>query len=168
MPIGYDRCTSISPCRRSLQVMGGSVIRHDTTALLETLQNAAWASAFGTVLLGPPAILLLWSKRTGSLPRFLAFVACASLAVALLFWAQFWFYDLVIEWRFEELVPGGSWTSYDEATWSEADRRVYNAYFGDGGRNVFALFAPIPILIYVSMTWLVGRGISELIDRHAA
>jgi hypothetical protein len=63
----------------------------------------------------------------------------------------------MLEARFYDIAPGGSWSSADELSWSAEERRVVDSYFGDGGRNVFALFVPLLIAIYSSAVWWLAR-----------
>ena len=74
-----------------------------------------------------------------------------------------WFgYSIYLEILISPLDRNGDgfWSPEDEATWTEQDRKNMDTFFGDGGRNVFAVFIfPIISLLFsfsvMTLCWLM-------------
>lgn len=90
----------------------------------------------------------------------LAFVISATLmsAAVIVRWLG---YDWYLEQQIAPLDRNGDgvWTPDEEATWTQEDKRNMDAYFGDGGRNVFAAiifpaFSAAYSLAVVTIYWL--------------
>lgn len=137
--------------------MGVSVIRHDSDAMIELARTVASLLMIGAIFAGPPALLLFWTRRAANYPRLVPFLLGATCALTALVWPSFAASEWLLELQFLEVVPGGSWTEADEARWSVDERRIVRAYFGDGGRNVLALFAPPLLALYSALSWLLLR-----------
>jgi hypothetical protein len=90
-------------------------------------------------------------------------VACCTVG----FWALFILSEHILELQFRNIVPDGSWTPTDEAAWTDSERRVVAAYFGDGGRNIFALFVPLPLLLISAVLWAITRALYAVARRRA-
>ena len=145
------------PLRRIPQVSGISVIRHASDVMLDFARSAISIATMCAIFAGPPILLLLWKRRVATLPRLLPFLIATTLLLTLVIWTTFSLSEWFLELQFLEIVPDGSWTDADEARWSDRDRHIVRAYFGDGGRNVMALFSPILVAPYAGITWLLAR-----------
>jgi hypothetical protein len=81
-------------------------------------------------------------------------------------------YDWYLEQQIAPLDRNsdGVWTPDEEATWTKEDKRNMDAYFGDGGRNVFAAiifpsFSAVYSLTVVTMCWLF-MAVRQRRDEH--
>jgi hypothetical protein len=123
---------------------------------MEALQTTLWIVALAILSAGPVLTLaFLWS-RSAQLPGVLKYTVVSVVACSVAFWLVFFAWDYILELRFHQIVPDGSWTHAEEVRWSEAERRVVDSYFGDGGRNVAALFVPLPLVAYSLVVWLIA------------
>jgi hypothetical protein len=134
---------------------------------MEALQIALWFVGVAILAAGPVLTLVLLRSRGTALPGILKYTVVSVVACSLAFWLSFFAWDYVLELRFRQIVPNGSWTPAEEATWSEAERQIVDQYFGDGGRNVAALFIPMPLVVYSSLVWLIARFISSAARERA-
>jgi len=134
---------------------------------MEIMQYIAGLMTQAILAAGPPFILGLWWFRTARPPGFAKFIVVSVASCAVAFWALFLLADHILELQFREVVPGDSWTPADETAWTDSQRRVVAAYFGDGGRNVFALFVPLPLLLYSTVLWAITRALHLAIRRRA-
>ncbi|WP_438463450.1 hypothetical protein [Marinomonas sp. PE14-40] len=74
-----------------------------------------------------------------------------------------WFgYSIYLEILISPLDRNGDglWTPEEETTWTEQDRKNMDTFFGDGGRNIFAVFIfPILSLLFsfsiMTLYWLM-------------
>ncbi|ELP5730762.1 hypothetical protein ABMX92_18250 [Vibrio vulnificus] len=87
-------------------------------------------------------------------------------------------YDLYISYKMGLLdIDGdGMWSNQEMESWTEDDHNTMKRHFGDGGRNVFALFIfPILSLLYsllvTVMYWLIankfGKMPNKLLNRDS-
>jgi hypothetical protein len=129
------------------------------------LQSALWFVAVAILAAGPVLTLVLLRSRGAALRGILKYTVVSVVACSVAFWLAFFAWDYVLELRFRQIVPDGSWTPAEEAEWSEAERRIVDPYFGDGGRNVAALLIPMPLVVYSSLVWLIAWFISAARER---
>jgi hypothetical protein len=110
----------------------------------------------------PVFISFIIRKRFNGVKGFvLAFVISAGLMSGTVVF-QWLSYDWYLEQQIAPLDRNGDgvWTPDEEAAWTKEDRRNMDAYFGDGGRNVFAaiifpLFSAAYSFAIVAIYWLV-------------
>jgi hypothetical protein len=124
--------------------------------------------ALAIIAAGPPSILTFWYLRIARLPTFVAYAAVSAIACGGVYWLLFYLAEYVLELQFREIVPGGEWTDADALAWTVSERRVVDTYFGDGGRNVFALVVPFLLLAYSMLLWILARGFYAAFRRRAA
>jgi hypothetical protein len=134
---------------------------------MELLRHTLQVSALAILVVGPACILGLWWFRTAFPPSLAKFTVTSVAGCAVAFWALFLLSDHILELQFRDIVPDGSWTPADEAAWTDAEQRVVAAHFGDGGRNVFALFVPVPLLLYSTVLWVITRALHAATRRRA-
>ena len=113
----------------------------------------AAVSKLAVLALGPPVVLAIWRVRAGRIPGFFVFVLASVVICTLLFAVLFGVGEHALERRFLEVAPGGSWSAADEASWTPEEQRIVRSYFGDGGRNVFALFSPAVFAVSSAAAW---------------
>ena len=121
--------------------------------------------ALAVLAFGPPLVLAAWCLRSRRLPRFIFYVPTSIVICTIAFAVAFLAADRALETRFHEIAPGGSWTAADEAAWSPEEQQVKRAYFGDGGRNVFALFTPIILFVYSLGVWATAGAAKFALTR---
>lgn len=126
---------------------------------MELLRDTLQVGALGILVAGPACILGLWWFRMASPPTFAKFIVMSVAICSVAFWIVFLLAEAILALQFHAIVPDGSWTPTDEARWTDSERRVVGTYFGDGGRNVFALFVSIPLLLYSTALWVITRGL---------
>lgn len=127
---------------------------------MELLRDLLTRGALAALFFGPPCVLGVWWFRTARPPGFVPFVVTSVLVSAAVFWTAFPFAEQILELQFQRVVPDQFWTEADEAAWTPSDRQVVAAYFGDGGRSVFALFVPLPLLLYSIALWGMARALN--------
>src|SRR2546422_2657253 len=124
---------------------------------MDLLQHALRVTSLAILIAGPACLLATWYFRTTRVPTIGKYVLASVALCTVAFWLVFLFADYILERQFHEIVPSGEWTPSDELTWTDSQRRVVEAYFGDGGRNVFALFAPLLLSLYSVALWAIAR-----------
>lgn len=133
---------------------------------MQSLRFAIGIAALMVLSVGPIALLALWRLRASRLPSLTKYTLVSMVGVTACFWMLFMLSEYILELQFRAIVPLGEWTLAQEALWTPAQHRVVEAYFGDGGRNVFALFAPSLLLPYSFVVWLVARSLDADRRRH--
>ena len=134
---------------------------------MELLRDTLQVSALAILGAGPACILGVWWFRTARPPALAKFIVASVAGCTIAFWALFLLSERILELQFRNIVPDGSWTPTDEAGWVDSERRVVAAYFGDGGRNVFALFVSMPLLLYSTALWAIARALYVATRRRA-
>jgi len=119
-------------------------------------------SGLAVLVAGPPLLFLARLIYIRAAPSALSFVLASTAICTVLYWAVFVLSDQLLEKQFLDLTGGGNWTPEDEALWSEAEHQVVAAYFGDGGRNVFALLIPAVFAAYSALL-VVAAGLVQWI-----
>jgi hypothetical protein len=132
------------------------------------LRQIAQLGALIVLLAGPILILLKWGPGSSRISGFLKYVVGSVIACTAVYWLLFYAADSILDVQFRKVVPNGEWTDADELAWTDADRRVVAAHFGDGARNVFALFAPVLLLANSIFSWVIVRGFRRSRDHRAA
>jgi hypothetical protein len=125
---------------------------------MELVRDILQVAALGILVAGPACILGVSWFRMASPPTFAKFIVMAVAICSVAFWIAFLLAEAILELQFHAIAPDGSWTPTDEAGWTDSERRVVATYFGDGGRNVFALFVAIPLVLYSTALWVITRG----------
>ena len=66
----------------------------------------------------------------------LSFIIMSSLVIL-----RWYSYDLYLDYQisFLDRDSDGVWSNIEQASWSQEERKYYDIYFADGGRNVFAV-----------------------------
>jgi hypothetical protein len=134
---------------------------------MEFLRFILQASGLAILVVGPAGILGAWWFRTARPPTWAKFTIVSVVVCTVAFWAVFLVSEHLLELQFRDIAPDGSWTPSDEAAWTAAERRVAETYFGDGGRNVFAVFVSVPLLLYSTVLWTVTRTLHAFARRRA-
>jgi hypothetical protein len=134
---------------------------------MDVLRHALQVSALAILLVGPAFVLAFWWLRAPRIPTVAKYTATSVMGCTALFWMLFLLADYILELQFHDIVPDGSWTEADENAWTPSQRRIVEAHFGDGGRNIFALFAPILFLLYSVGLWAVARILCVAVRRRS-
>lgn len=123
------------------------------------------------VLLMMPLICCVFvGKRFQGFSGLAISVVAAALIMSSLVLIQWLSYDWYLEQQITPLDRNGDgfWTNDERATWTDQDRKNMEVYFGDGGRNVFALMIFSVFSIVYSL--LIGAGywlIVAIRSRHS-
>ncbi len=114
-----------------------------------------------TALLSVPVVICVGiRKRFQGVKGFALAVAISAALMSGVVIVQWLGYDWYLEQQIAPLDRNGDgvWTPDEEATWTSEDKRNMEAYFGDGGRNVFAAilfpaFSTAYSLMVAGMYW---------------
>ena len=123
-----------------------------------------WLCIFSSPIL----ICILVRKKSVRFKAWLVAFIISWVVMAITVFALWLGYDLYLSYKLELLdIDGdGSWSNKEMETWTEEDHNTMKRYFGDGGRNVFAVFIfPIFSLVYsllvTAMYWLIANKIRK-------
>jgi hypothetical protein len=133
---------------------------------LGTLRVLLMMAGLAVLAVGPVAIFtlkhLLWRRATG----FLSFLLVAVVVCSAAYWVLFSAAEYVLYQQFQSVVPEGEWSPTDEASWTDSQRRVVDSYFGDGGRNVLALLAPLLLAANAMAVWALSLLVNAVFPRR--
>ena len=133
---------------------------------MESLRFGLQIGALAVLVLGPIAALVRGYQRSHGPPSGPAYLLRSVGVCTALFWSLRALAEVVLALHFAEVVPDGSWTELHEAGWTEAERRVVDRSFADGARNVFTLFAPIPLALYCLALWTGACLVHRVFDKR--
>jgi hypothetical protein len=117
---------------------------------------------FVALLSVPIFICLAIRRRFQGIKGFILAVVISTVLMSIVVIIQWLGYDWLLEQKITPLDRNGDglWAPDEEATWTKEDRRNIDFYFGDGGRNVFAVFvfpalSAVYSLAIATFYWLV-------------
>lgn len=134
---------------------------------MDTFRHGLQLAALVVLMIGPLLILSLRGPKDSRWPGLLKYLVGSVAVCTAAYWLLHFSAGYILDTQFREVVPSGEWTYSDELRWTDAERRVVAAHFGDGGRNVLALFAPIILLANACVVWVAQQGFRGLRNRLA-